>query len=279
MTKTLKQHLMEWLGYRLIEENLVVPVMRDGRIVRFEEPGYVRTNPITEQALGPINTGYRANPFSITARLLDSNDVQINGSVGYLFNPTKANIKVQSQLARSIGASDQPLKELLRAAIAPTIREFVESKVLPEMIIGQVNRQLATYLRTTLKSILRPYGIQLAELEDNETLLGVSSVTIHHIQLPSWWTSSYSMSKYAEYMASVLNLSPELLSVLLFDLKKVEQASLNGNLVYMTAESAMNPQLLQLLQQFKLRLTANNNGRIEEGGHRHYTQSINGSSR
>jgi len=276
---TLKQRLMGWLGYQLVEENWTVPVMRDGRIIRFEEAGYIRTNPITEQVLSPINTGYRATPFSITARLLDSNDVQINGAVGYLFNPTKANVKVQSQLARSISASDQPLKELLRAAIAPTIREFVESKVLPEMIIGQVNRQLATHLRTTLKSILRPYGIQLAELEDNETLLGVSSVSIHYIQLPSWWTSSYSMSKYAEYMAAVLNLSPELLSVLLFDLKKVEQASLNGNLVYMTAESAMNPQLLQLLQQFKQRLTANSNGRSEEIGHRHYMQPLSNSPR
>lgn len=271
---TLKQRLMEWLGYQLVEENWVVPVMRDGRIVRFEETGYVRTNPFTEHALGPINIGYRVNPFSITARLLDSNDVQVSGSVGYLFNPTKANIKVQSQLARSVSASDQPLRDLLRAAIAPTIREFVESKVLPELIVGQVNRQLATYLRTTLKALLRPYGIQLAELEDNETLLGVSSVTIQQIQLPSWWTSSFSMSKYAEHMAAVLNLSPELLSVLLFDLKKVEQASLNGNLVYMTAESAMNPQLLQLLQQFKLRLTANGNGRSEEVGHRHYTQPL-----
>ncbi len=276
MTTTIKRRYLERFGFQLVEEGHVLPVMRDERVDHFAGPGYVWLNFLIEDALAPIYTGYRANKFMIKARTTDSNDIKVEGSAGYIFNPVNANIQVQSPITKAVARSDQPLKDILSGALGAAIREFVGTKSVLEMASGAMPAQLEAYLRSSIKATLRPYGIQLAELQENGVNIGIKGIQVQQIHCPEWLTNAISMSQFVTHAANLLHLPTELLTTLLFDLKKVEQASVNGNLVYITPESATSPQLTQLLNQIKAQPGVNGNGRSDDIVHRRHLSSTNG---
>ena len=273
MTTTIKHQWRERLGYQFVEEGYALPIVRDERVDRFVVgPNYVWLNPFTEYALTPINIGYRTNPFLVMARTADLNDIKVKGSGAYLFNPDRANQQVRSQLTKAVAKSDQPVKDILGGALGAATREFVATKSVLEMASGAVQLQLETYLRSALKALLRPYGIQLAELQDNGAPIGIKGIQIQQILLPNWLTNYIDMGQFVRNAVMDLQLSPESLTHELFDLKKVEQAAVKGNLVYITPESATNPPFTHLLNQGKGQSIVNGNGRSEEAGHRNYAQ-------
>lgn len=278
MSATIKHQLKERLGYQFVEEGYTLPIMRDERLARFVTgPAYVWLNSLIEYALTPIYIGYRTNPFSITTRTADGNDIKVEGSIGYIFNPELAHADIQFQIAKAATKSQQPFKEILRDAIGPAIREFVAKKMVLEMATGEVQAMLEAHIRYSVREPLRPYGLQLAELQENGQSVGVKALKVKQIHLPESVNTLVSMGQLAVNTANLLQLPIELVTRLIFDLKKVEQASINGNLVLVSPESTLNPQLLQLLNQAKGQHTIGSNGHSDEIIHRRYPSSSNNS--
>lgn len=280
MTTTLQRRWRESLGYQFVEEGYALPIMRNERVHRFVVgPEYVYLNPFTEYALKPINIGYRTNKFQVAARTADRNNIEVKGLGAYLFNPNNANVQVRAQITKAVAKSDQPIKDMLGGALGIATREFVATKSILEMASGAIQLQLETYLRSTLKTLLRPYGIQLAELQENGVIIGIKGIQVQQILLPDWLTNYISIGQFAGNALTDLQLSPELITNQLFNLKKVEQASFNGNLIYVTPESATNLPFTRLLNQGKGQSIVNGNGRSEEAGHRNYAQSATNGNR
>lgn len=174
MVRPLKQRALAILGYKLVPQNNIAAVERDGQFVRIiEGPNYVRANPVTER-LGPIiPIGFGIKQLALEdVHSIDGDPYNIRVRILYAYDPRRCK-EEQMTIALIEGGPD--LVETIvqdngELAIRHTVGEFETRDLRSGKTLSQLGRKIGQ----SLVGELEVFGV---------VPVGLNWVAITHISL------------------------------------------------------------------------------------------------
>ncbi|HRQ39783.1 MAG TPA: SPFH domain-containing protein [Chloroflexota bacterium] len=149
-----------FIGYRFVEENTLLPVMQNGRVVTFREPGYHYRSGLGQSYGDPISTALRIPPtVQVDVSTTDCLIVSVFINVKYVFDPRRCAPKMWSGI---VTLSDDSLNNLVYDHVGRAARTVCGAKTEEELANGALWPQLELGIHRRLQNHLSAYGILIS---------------------------------------------------------------------------------------------------------------------
>lgn len=149
-------------GFRFIEDNKVIPVLRHGLFERFEGPGHFWISPY-ESLLAPVHIGFRNATFQVdSVTTTERIPHRINITVTYMVDPRKARAEVQAGLARM---TPHRLQHMIENHLDNALRLIVGQMTAAELVKPAMKLRIEHSLFRRLTTDFRWAGVKFLEEE------------------------------------------------------------------------------------------------------------------
>jgi hypothetical protein len=221
MSAPIKQQIMKKLGYRLLVEDQLVLIERDGRAHRLAGPGgYIRLNAISEQFGPTIRIRPRSAQLTLhNVRSADRIPFSINVKVLYNFNPRRCNPQIGFDLVRNAPGA---LEAIVQYYGGQVVRHTAGDLMSIDLCSGQILVSLETTICHDLHVDLLPFGI---------SVLQPSGVTITEIEPPANLKAAYDKAKGYQVIADTLNAVTPTLADRVMAAGLIDKLAANGGSV------------------------------------------------
>ncbi len=223
-----KEWFMKKVGFELVAENQVVPILHDKRVGRICSQGYFWYNHLTEEPLPAIDIGFRTTKVALTARSLDQIEIRLDFTIGFLFDPRKAHVSMASQLTQAVARSGDTLHQIIRTVASQAARLIVGDLSAKKLCSGQAVRRLERSLHHSIPPRLMMYGIRIPNMEE--------AITVLNIQIPEAVNNANQFTRIRALMAENSALAAAETERWLLQSKQLEQIASGGNMIYMIGE-------------------------------------------
>ena len=157
---TLKHTLMTVLLYRLVPEQHVVIIERDGQSDRLGGPGYVKINRISE-SFGPVIPFGPQKPAEVVledVRSADGDSFSLRFTITYSFDPRRCNLQKTPKLVRKAPDIQEKILQNYGRQIA---RNVVGEYSSPDLRLGRTPEKIEQEIKSRLYREVRFAGIEL----------------------------------------------------------------------------------------------------------------------
>jgi regulator of protease activity HflC (stomatin/prohibitin superfamily) len=148
-----------WLGDTFVEEDELLPVMRNGRIHSFRGPGYHRKARFWQSYGKPTPVAPRYPELTqVPVNTADGLLVSIDATISYTFDPRQCRAENLSGTLNPY-SRDALVKVVAHRAIRLVCGQYLEEK----LVCGRVRHHAELQIGTWLKQQLKPFGIVINE--------------------------------------------------------------------------------------------------------------------
>lgn len=152
-----EERFWSWFGYRLVDENTLLPVIKNRSVIAFRKPGWHHVAGLGKKYGQPISTALRFIRGKQTAApTTDGLVVSVFINAQYTFDPCKINSGMMSSISR---LSDASLCSLVSDQIDNAVRTVCGTKTEAQLADGSLRPGLQREIRHILQQKLLPYGI------------------------------------------------------------------------------------------------------------------------
>ncbi len=224
---TLRQAIKEMIGYRLIPENYVVLIERDGQAVRLEGPGYIRLKPLSENFGPMMRVGFYTTQLSLPeVRSADGVPFNIQAKLAYSFEPYCCNQQVAFYLIRN---GPDALSGLVQNVGSQAVRHLAGGFTSVALRSGQNLQQLDWLVWRKLRRGLLPYGIFMPQS---------SNVAITQISPPTHLENTCELATEQKIIANALEAIPAKVADRMAAVEIINKLTTSGNSIQIISSLA-----------------------------------------
>ncbi|MCL4262014.1 MAG: hypothetical protein KJ069_02305 [Anaerolineae bacterium] len=152
-----EERFWSWLGYRLVDENTLLPVIKHRCVIAFRKPGWHHIAGLGKKYGQPISTALRISPtIQIDTPTTDGITVSVFVNVKYTFDPRQIDSNMKSSIAK---LGDDALSEIVYDQVGEAVRSVCGRKSEAQLANGSLWAELKRDIRHNLQRDLASYGI------------------------------------------------------------------------------------------------------------------------